>query len=400
MSSAVPLSKLLLLIVMLAAVGQMTQTMYVPSMSLMAGDFGVPSAALQAVMASYLIPYGLSQFIYGPLSDKHGRKPIILSGLTLFLIGTGVTLLTQTYAVFLAGTFIQGAGIGCGGAMARTLTRDCFSGDRLHRANSLVSMGLIFSPLLAPLLGGYLSTVLNWRASYFFLLILACVVYVLMAFSYRETLPKSARTAGKFMARYQYVLSSQRFCGYLLCLITVFSGVSVFEAAAGVLLGDTLKLSPTTVSLLFIAPLPAYLLGSWLSNRIAIWRGYQQSLNFGAAMTILGATCVLLPGLHYGIDVYSLIGGACIYFLGAGVLFPAASTGALAPFPHHAGTAGALLGGVQNLAAGLVTLMASFLSAESQRPLGLLMLAMSVLAALGLIWAYKASEKTEEISAF
>ncbi len=116
MSSAMPMGKLLLLIVMLAAVGQMTQTMYVPSIGVMATDFAVSPSRLQAVMACYLIPYGLSQFIYGAVSDRVGRKPVILAGLVLFLVGTGVTLLVSSFNGFLIGSVVQGAGIGCGGA--------------------------------------------------------------------------------------------------------------------------------------------------------------------------------------------------------------------------------------------------------------------------------------------
>lgn len=396
MSSAMPMGKLLLLIVMLAAVGQMTQTMYVPSIAAMAADFSVSPALLQAVMACYLIPYGLSQFIYGPISDRIGRKPVILAGLALFLVGTGITLLAHSYTWFLVGSVVQGAGIGCGGAMARTLTRDCFSGAKLHRANSLVSMGLIFSPLMAPLLGGYLTEVLNWRASYFFLLLLAIVVYAVMALRFTETLPQEARQPGNFIGRYRHVMSSRRFRGYLLCLITVFSGVSVFEAAAGVIMSDGLHLSPTLISVLFVAPLPAYLVGSGLSSRFADTIGYYATLTLGSVMALMGAGILVVSGLMGEISVYSLIGGGCVYFAGAGVLFPAASTGALSPFPYHAGTAGAILGGAQNLLAGLVTLAASRLGVASQLSLGSMMLALGILASIGLMMSYRADQHGDD----
>lgn len=144
MSSKFPLAKLTFLIAILTAVGQMTQTMYVPSIGQMAQEFRVNPAMLQAVMACYLIPYGLSQFVYGPLSDKLGRKPIILVGLAIYLVGAVISLFAHSFELFLLGSFIQGAGIGSGGAMSRTLSRDCFSGEELHRANSIISMCVIF----------------------------------------------------------------------------------------------------------------------------------------------------------------------------------------------------------------------------------------------------------------
>ncbi|SIN87493.1 multidrug efflux MFS transporter EmrD [Salinivibrio sp. ES.052] len=390
MSSAMPMGKLLLLIVMLAAVGQMTQTMYVPSIGVMAEDFAVSPSQLQAVMACYLIPYGLSQFIYGPMSDRIGRKPVILVGLALFLVGTGITLLANTFNGFLMGSVVQGAGIGCGGAMARTLTRDCFSGAKLHRANSLVSMGLIFSPLVAPLLGGFLTEALNWRASYFFLLLLAVAVYAVMALRFTETLPAESRQPGHFVARYRHVMGSRKFRGYLLCLITVFSGVSLFEAAAGVIMSDALALPPSTISLLFVVPLPAYLVGSGLSSRLAEGMGYYATLALGSLLALVGAGAIMLPGLIGEVSLYALIGGGCVYFSGAGILFPAASTGAISPFPHHAGTAGAILGGTQNLLAGVVTLVASYLGVASQLSLGVIMLILGTLASIGLVISYRA----------
>lgn len=385
MSSATSLSKVLLMIIILAAVGQMTQTMYVPSMAMMAEGFHVSPALLQAVMACYLIPYGLSQFIYGPLSDRFGRKPIILVGLVIYLAGTVVTLMASSFNLFLLGSVIQGAGIGCGGAMARTLTRDCFDGSRLHRANSLVSIGLIFSPLVAPVLGGVLSTHFGWKASYVFLLVLAAVVYLIMTLYFQETLPPENRRRDSVLKSYHHVMSNRQFQGYLISLIAIFSGISVFEAAAGVLLGSTLGLSATTVSLLFVLPLPGFMLGSWLSSVIEQKLSASKSLMIGSVVLLAGALTVFVPGYFVNVTVETLIGGAFIYFTGAGILFPAATTGAISPFPRHAGTAGAVMGGVQNMSAGLFTLLAAQMNVNNQFSLGAILLAMAIVSGVGLM---------------
>jgi len=384
MSASVPLARLTFLIAILAAVGQMTQTMYVPSIGHMASEFLVDPSALQAVMACYLIPYGLSQFVYGPLSDRIGRKPVIIIGMVIYLLGTVGALFAPNFELFLLGSFIQGVGIGCGGAMARTLTRDCFSGSDLMRANSLISMCLMFSPLVAPVLGGFLTESFGWRSSYLFLALFGIAVVLTMMTSLHETLPKERRKSESVVESYRYVLSNRQFQGFLMTLVATFAGVAVFEAAAGVLLGGTLGLPATTVSMLFIVPIPGYLAGAGVSSLIADKWSERTSLLIGIVAITLGSAIVLVPGLFDQTTVLTLVGGATVYFLGAGILFPAATTGALSPFPSHAGTAGAVLGGLQNFGAGLATLAASFMSSENQMSLGAIMLLASILAFIGL----------------
>jgi DHA1 family 2-module integral membrane pump EmrD-like MFS transporter len=397
MSASFPLVKLTFLIAILTAVGQMTQTMYVPSIGHMAGEFLVSPASLQAVMACYLIPYGLSQFVYGPLSDRLGRKPIIIAGLLIYIAGSLLALFAHQYDWFLVGSFIQGLGIGCGGAMSRTLTRDCFSGAELHKANSLISMCVIFSPLIAPVLGGYLTESFGWRSSYLFLSLFAIAVVITMMTSMVETLPKAARRHESVANSYRYVLSDKRFQGYLICLVATFSGVAVFEAAAGVLLGGVLQLPATTVSLLFVLPIPGYLVGAALSSVIALNFNEKSALYVGLVAIALGSLVVFVPGVLGQTSALTLIGGATVYFLGAGILFPAATTGALTPLPYHAGTGGAVLGGMQNLGAGLATLLASAFPAHDQMPLGALMLLMSVFAVVGLIRVYSKHDPSNEM---
>ncbi|MDO6705442.1 multidrug efflux MFS transporter EmrD [Photobacterium sp. 1_MG-2023] len=386
-------AKILFLIIILAAVGQMTQTMYVPAIPQMAAEFAVKPAFLQAVMAAYLIPYGLSQFIYGPLSDRIGRKRVMLIGMSIFVLGTTFALFAPTFEIFLMASFIQGMGTGCGGAMCRTVTRDCYEGTELHRVNSLVSMGVIFSPLIAPVLGGYLSELFGWSASYVFLGGLGTAVTLIILTQFTETLPAEKRRIEKVTTSYQYVLSNRKFQGYVLCLVATFAGLAVFEAAAGVLLGNVLKLDPTTVSWLFVLPLPGYLLGSWMSSKLVKRMGQQRVLYLGLAALAFGALTILLPGIMGMVTVSSLIGGAFLYFIGSGVIFPVTTTAAIEPFPYHAGTAGAVLGGLQNLGAGLAALVASMLSAKDQFSLGAIMVAMVMIAVASVVWVRRSPQE-------
>ena len=183
---------LLLMLVLLVAVGQMAQTIYIPAIADMARELNVREGAVQSVMAAYLLTYGLSQLVYGPLSDRVGRRPVILAGMSIFMLATLVAITTHSLTVLIIASAIQGMGTGVGGVMARTLPRDLYEGTQLRHANSLLNMGILVSPLLAPLIGGVLDTVWNWRACYIFLLILCAGVTFSMARWMPETRPAGA----------------------------------------------------------------------------------------------------------------------------------------------------------------------------------------------------------------
>ena len=172
---------ILVMLVLLVAVGQMAQTIYIPAIAQMANDLNVREGAVQSVMAAYLLTYGVSQLFYGPLSDRVGRRPVILVGMSIFMLATLVAITTHSLTVLIAASAMQGMGTGVGGVMARTLPRDLYEGSQLRHANSLLNMGILVSPLLAPLIGGVLETLINWRACYGFLLVLCAGVTFSMA---------------------------------------------------------------------------------------------------------------------------------------------------------------------------------------------------------------------------
>jgi DHA1 family 2-module integral membrane pump EmrD-like MFS transporter len=361
---------LLLMLVLLVAVGQMAQTIYIPAMADMAHDLAVSKGAVQSVMAAYLLTYGVSQLFYGPLADRVGRRPVILAGMSIFMLATLIAITTNSLLVLILASALQGVGTGVGGVMARTLPRDLYAGSELRHANSLLNMGILVSPLLAPLIGGVLNTLVNWRACFIFLLVLCLIVTYSMARWMPETRPLDAPRS-RLITSYKTLLGNGAFSCYLLMLIGGLAGIAVFEACSGVLMGGVLGLNSMMVSVLFILPIPAAFFGAWFAGR--------QNKRFTTLMWQASLSCLLagilmwIPGILGVMTIWTLVVPAALFFFGAGMLFPLATSGAMEPFPFLAGTAGALIGGLQNMGSGGLAWLSAQLPQNSQFSLGMLM---------------------------
>ncbi|CAM3999888.1 multidrug efflux MFS transporter EmrD [Serratia silvae] len=370
---------LLVMLILLVAVGQMAQTIYVPIIADIARDFSVPSGSVQRVMAAYLLTYGFSQLIYGPLSDRIGRRPVILAGMMIFLLGALGALLSNSLSMLVAASAVQGMGTGVAGVMARTMPRDLYAGTSLRYANSLLNMGILVSPLLAPVIGGGLAMMFGWRACYAFLLVLCAGVAFAMFRWLPETRPQQTEKRRMFSS-FRQLLADGTFSCYLVMLIGALAGIAVFEASCGVLMGGVLGLSGLTVSILFILPIPAAFFGAWYAGRDG--KSFHSLMWHSVISCLLAGLMMWIPGWFGVMNIWTLIVPAALFFFGAGMLFPLATTGAMEPFPYLAGAAGALVGGMQNMGSGLATWLSAMLPQTGQFSLGLLMFAMALLILL------------------
>lgn len=368
--------KSLLILMSLIAVSQMTQTIYVPAITKIAVYFNETNASVQKVMGTYLFFYGFSQLFYGPLSDRFGRRPMIFIGLFIYLFSTIFAIFASSLKFLINVSAIQGIGIGVAGVMARTIPRDLYSGKKLRYANSLLNMGILVGPLLAPIIGGIIAYIFNWQATYIFLFVFGLIVFFFTWKWFFETNVVFTKKVS-ILSNYFSLLSNFKFSSYLFILIFGLAGIVLFESSSGVLLGGVLKLNSIFVSIFFILPIPSAFLGSWYVGYKE--KGFNYFMWIAIFCCLFSSVMMFLPGLFGFMNVWSLLIPASLFFFGAGMLFPLATTGAMESFPYLSGSAGAIIGGLQNIGSGITASISSRLSHTDQFSLGISMFFISFL---------------------
>ncbi len=393
--------RIIFLVAILASVGQITNTIYVPAMSNMALSLLVSPHYVQLIMAAFLLPYGLSQFIYGPLSDHFGRRRIIILGLMIYIAGTTMTCMIPQFNFLIIGSFIQGLGIGVAGVMARTVMKDCYHGHHLQKANSIMSSVLVFAPLISPLLGGLLTSHFFWLANFIFLLIFSLLVLFLIIQYFPETnqhVKQQEMSMRQITSSYKTILTSRIFKVFAINVCLAFAGVSVFEACCGLLFREVLHFSTLMTSILFISPIPAYLLGNYLAGIFIKHLSLIRILFYAMLIMLIASFSLLILALMNIVTLKAILIPAMLFFFGVGVIFPTATTGAVDPFPRLAGTAGALLGGMQNIVAGFVTVISSLVPQQNQTPIGVILSVLTLLMLFSYIYYIILAERKTSLN--
>lgn len=318
---------------------------FLPSLPNMATHFAVDYRVMQLSVAMYLGFSAVIQIFIGPVSDKYGRRPIILWGLSLFLIATIGCIFAPNATVFLMFRMAQAA-IAVAMTLGRAAIRDLYDTDRAASMIGYVTMAMAVVPLLGPALGGYLDQFFGWEAGFWVLLALGALTLIVTFLDFGETAKKTTNTLMQQFAEYPELFKSPRFWGY--CLASAFGAGAFFAYLGGApFVGAVVYgLSPQKLGLLFGAPGIGYMLGNFLSARYSMRFGVNPMIVWGLILTLLGTALSLITFYIDIASVYSFFGLMAIVGLGNGLTIPNATAGMLSVRPHLAGTASGLGGAI------------------------------------------------------
>ncbi|KGJ22877.1 multidrug effflux MFS transporter [Paracoccus panacisoli] len=374
----------ILTLVLLSGLGALSMNVFLPSLPGMARDFGVDYAVMQLSVTVYLAGSALVQMIAGPLSDRYGRRPVMLVGLATFLVATAGTLLAPSAGWFLAFRTLQAA-VGTGMVLSRAIVRDMVEGDAAASRIGYVTMGMSVIPMMAPILGGLLDEAFGWRANFAMLLAAGAAALALAWVDLGET-ARGGLSMRAQMRGYPQLARSGVFWGYALAA-TFASGAFFAYLGGAPFVGETVfHLRPAEVGYWFAAPSIGYLLGNFISGRFAARVGIDRMILLGAWVTALALGAALAVTMAGALVPAVFFGAIALMGLGNGMVLPSATAGMMGVRPELAGTASGL-GGAMAVAggAGLAALAGRFLVPGAGATPLLCIMELSAAASLGAI---------------
>lgn len=375
----------------MSALGPLALNIFMPSMPGLAQQFGVEYGTVQLTLTLYLVGLSLAQLVYGPLSDRHGRRPVLLWGLVLFLVGSLICTVAPSIEVLMAGRMLQAIG-GCSGlVLGRAIVRDLFDRDRSAAMIGYVTMAMTLAPMLAPALGGYLDIWLGWRSSFVFCSIAGAAVLLWVALMLPETL--GVRGGGEgfsgLLRGYRDLLRSPAFCGY--AFQTAFtSGVFfAFIAGAPFVVVTVLGLPPSSYGLWFVVVSAGYLAGNFLTGRFSVRFGVDRMIAAGATIALIGIAAQAVIGWSGLLSLPAIFLPMAIVALSNGLTLPNGMAGAVSVNPRAAGAAAGLSGALQMLTGAAAAVLVGYGQDldPSQYPMIWTMMASGVLAVLSFLVA-------------
>jgi DHA1 family bicyclomycin/chloramphenicol resistance-like MFS transporter len=324
-----------------------TTDLYLPALPALTSGFGASMPQAQLTLTGLLLAFGVSQLVWGPLSDRFGRRPILLIGLVIFVAASIGSALATSMELLISWRIAQGAAMGAGVMCARAIVRDLYEpadGARIM-SKGLTGLGVI-ACASAPL-GGLLSDLFSWRAALSVLAVFGAITLTMIAWRFEETLPTAKRQPlrpSALLSSWVSILRHPTFWAYALLAATSYGGLFTFLAASSFVFIQVLGVSKTVYGLLMFSMAVSYISGTFVCRRLLPRFGVRRTVAIAGACTLLAGTSMGVLALLGVQNVWAIMVPFYLFMLGHGVHQPCGQSGAVGPFPRAAGAASALSG--------------------------------------------------------
>jgi DHA1 family bicyclomycin/chloramphenicol resistance-like MFS transporter len=363
----------ILTLVCMAGVSALTQTIFLPSLAEMTVYFHTDYATMQLSVALYLGVNAVLQLLVGPLSDRFGRRPVLLWGFAIFVVATLGCLYATSAAVFLTFRMLQ-ASVVVALALSRAVVRDMYDQERSASMIGYVTMGMSVVPMVGPALGGWLDGYFGWQGSFWLLTAAGLATMALIWADLGETAQNRGTRFRQQVREYPELLASPRFWGYALAGAFATGTYMAFLGGAPYLGSQVFDLTTTQLGLALGVPSIGYFVGNWISGLLSTRMGVNRMILWGSMLLVTGMVLTLAL---FGLGLGSAFGFfALMTFLGVGngMILPNAAAGMLSVRPRLAGAASGLGGMLQIGGGALLSAWAGHLLQPGSGPMPLLWL--------------------------
>ncbi|NWO11295.1 multidrug effflux MFS transporter [Chromohalobacter salexigens] len=342
-------ARLLPLLVGCVMLSPLAIDIYLPSLTVMAREFDVPFSRLQFTVTLLLLSVGLGQVLVGPLTDRFGRRPVLLCGTVVYMAGALLGMMATSLGPLYVSRVLQGLGACASMTVAFAAVRDCFTAEQGAKLYSYLNGALCIIPALAPVIGGSLAVTFGWRSNFVFMFVFAAVLGVAALWRFAETRPQDTVPERRLYhwARYRPVLTSVRFVYFAGLAGVIMSAILVYVSTAPVILVDRLGLSELAFSGWFGANAVVNILAFFFAPRIIHRLGRVGTVRLGLGLIIVSGVLQALIVTALPLSSVGFMGPIGVLSVGFSLALGATSSLALEPFRERAGTAAALLGALQ-----------------------------------------------------
>lgn len=375
------------LLLLLTAFGPISMDLYLPALPALTAELGAATSVAQLTVTACLIGLAAGQLIAGPLSDRFGRRGVLVIGIAAYILTSALCAAAPTVELLIVARLVQGLAGGVGIVVAQAAGRDIYSGRELIRFYGRLTVVGGLAAVVGPLLGGLLYTVFDWRGLFLVLSGIGAAILIATVSVFRETLPPRERTVGgwsRTLHDFRIVLADRVFLGAVLNQGLLYAALFAYLSGATFVLQDIYGLSPQAYALAFGVNSAGFMVFGYVSGRSAERWSVRGTLVVGVIVAGAGAAGLLLSGL-VTMPLWVVI--AALFALASGVAIssPPATTLALAEYPRIAGTASSLLGMVRFGFGGIAAPLVGIAGATSILPLGVVTVVAVLLAACALL---------------
>jgi MFS transporter, DHA1 family, multidrug resistance protein len=343
----VPNAAFFAILVAVSAIGPLALNIFMPSMPGLQREFGVGYGAVQLTLTLYLAGTAICQLIYGPLSDRLGRRPLLLAGLALFVVASLAAVLAWRIEFLIAARLLQAVGGAAGIVLARTMIRDVYPHEKSASVIAYVTMGFVAAPMVAPVLGGVLDQYAGWRASFWLLAGLGAATLALAWQAAPEThFPRGGGGLAFFTSAGE-LFRTRRFVNYVTTLALSACVFFAFLGGAPHIMMDVLGRTPVEYGLWFVPISIAYMAGNFLAGRYSERLGIDRMILIGAALTLAGGVLCLAAALSGWLTPLTLFAPMGVAAFGNGFTIPNGTAGAISVNPRITGAAAGWAGFTQ-----------------------------------------------------